>query len=170
MAQGDIEIINDSGFGVKEFVVDDRTTSGQSATFKPGEVVKRDVNYVKLIDTGDVAIGSDVLAGLVTKTSTETSSADGVVDVDVFGPGTMIRGKATTTTNVDTAAEILAIKLNYIYFDNDGTNITIDENDTSDPNKACLCVIDGDYEKYTLDCLVHINATLFGSLVGQTMD
>lgn len=176
MAFNDIRVIS-GGHGVKQFKTDDRDTSSETATLKAGDVVKKGGagnNFATVVLTGDPEIGTDVMLGVVHTESTETASADGVVDVEMFGQGTVIRGKATTAANMDTAAELLLLLNDYVTFDrsaaNSGGTLTIDEDEGDDPNVHGLCIISGIVARGELDVLVHTNATIYGSLVGQTMD
>ena len=169
--QKTIDVLSGS-LGVHELLAEDRTTSSVTATMKPGEPVKRGGtggNFVLPVATGDPEIGTDILVGIVAKESTETSTADGKVLVDVVGLGTKLRGKATTASNIDTQSELDGILLDFVAFDVtalSGTNgdFTIDENEGDDPNGHGLCVVGGDIELGTLDVLV-TGATLFESTV-----
>lgn len=150
---------------------DDRTTSSASATTKQGEPIKQDnENYALVVATGDPEISTDLLLGVASAESTETSSVEGTVRYEVAGPGTLLRGKATTVGNIDTDAELLAIEMDYVTFDVTTTVITINENEGSDPNVHGLFIKTGDIVRGTLDVWIHTNVTIFGSLIGQTMD
>jgi len=80
--------------------------------------------------------------------------------IQVLPVRTLIRGKATTSANMDTASELDGLKLDWVCFDDtasSGTNgiFTIDEDETDDPNVHGLCIMDGDIDAYTLDVIVH---------------
>lgn len=124
----DIKLIK-SSYGVEIFNADDRTTNSLTVTMKPGEVVKRNGNFVIPVLDGDGEQGTDILVGVVTKESTETASADGVVEVNLIGPGTMLEGKATTPANIDTAAKLLGVQGDYVAFDVNSLTQTIDEDE-----------------------------------------
>lgn len=171
MAYNDIKVVS-GGYGVKQFKTDDRTTSSETATLKPGDVVKRGGagnNFATIVLTGDPEIGTDILIGVVAKESTETSTADGVVDVEIVGPGTVIRGKAATSTNMDTEAELLLLLNDYVAFDrsaaNSGGTLTIDEDEGDDPNVHGLLIVAGNTARGELDCFVHTSATIFSTTV-----
>lgn len=170
MAKRDIKVLNNHLYGSKEFKTDDLTNSSASVTIKPGEPVKRSTNYALVCATGEPVQAGETLLGIADNEGTETSSADGVVMVQVAGPGTVMRGKPTTTTNMDTASELLAILLDYVTFDLTSTTYTIDENEGDDPNTHGLLIVAGDTTKLTLDVTPHVNSTMFGSQVGQTID
>jgi len=92
--------------------VQDRTSSSLTVTIKPGEMVKRASDgspYVIPILDGDPEQGTDKVVGIADTVSTETTSADGRVDVQLITPETILEVKATTLANVDTQAEIDAL-------------------------------------------------------------
>lgn len=177
MAINDIKVVKNPG-STQTLDVDDRTTSSQTTNLLPGEPVKLSTNYVIAVATGDPEVGTDELVGVVRKQSTETSTVDGKVEVISLLPvATVLRGKATTSTNVNTAAKLLGLMGDWIAFDvtGAGTNgstgvFTIDEDEGSDPNVQGLKVIGGDFVKGTLDVIVHANASQAAPLTGQTMD
>lgn len=166
--------------GTKTFVTDDYTSSGATATVAVGELIlTHAVGDPKVVPawTGSPVVGSDEVIGLARKAGTETSSADGEVEVITPRPGlTVYRGYATTSTNVNTASKLAALIGEWIYIDvtalsSTNGHYTFDENEANtEPNKGGFKIIDGDIVKYTLDCLLHANATMAASLWGQTMD
>lgn len=177
MAKLDFKITKHAG-PTETFKVDDRTTSSQTTNLLPGEPVKKSGNFVIALATGDPEIGTDEFVGIVRKTSTETSTADGEVEVYTMVPGlTQIRGKATTAANIDTDAELLGVIGDSIAADltGSGTNgsgavFTFDEDEGDDPNVHAFKIISGDTVRGTLDCLVNVMATIAGTNVGQTRD
>lgn len=129
---GDISVVGGSSVSpIYEFPVDDRTTSTQTETIKPGNPVQLDnENYVEIIADGGPVYTTGLLVGIAQDQSTETSSAEGVVNVQVAVPFvTILRGKATTTANADSASDLLAIRNDSVCFDNTSNVITIDENE-----------------------------------------
>lgn len=176
MAVNDIKVVKNPG-PTETFNVDDRTTSSQTTNLLPGEPVKLSTNYVIALATGDPEIATDEFVGIVRKQSTETSTADGTVEVITMNTDTRLRGQATTTTNIDTAAELLGIIGDFICMDvtGAGTNgptgvFTFDEDEGTDPNVHGFKVIDGNTVKGSLDVSVHANASAMAPLTGQTMD
>ena len=169
MAANDIKVIK-NGYGIQEFIVEDRDTSSASYTIKPGEPTKKSTNVPIILADGEMRIGSGVFIGIATTESTETKTVNGVVKIEMVGPGTILRGGVTTTGNMNTAAELLAVKMNCVNFDLTTVYFTIDENEASDPNNNGLCILDGDIDKGTVDVAVHANTTLFAPIVGETMD
>lgn len=168
MAKGDIQIIKSPG-EVRKYLAEDRTTSSQAATMKPGEPVKvggTGTNFVYLLATGDPEIATDEFVGIVKEESTETSTADGTVLVYTIIPGqTILRGKATTGSNL--ADGIMG---DWVCIDFDDTNFTFDENEGTDPNVHAFKIVAYDAVKDTVDVLVHANASEAAPLTGQTMD
>ena len=180
MAVNDIKVLKFAG-DTRTYKVDDRDTSGYGLTIKAGEPVLACGNYATRVGTYEPRIAelNGRFIGIAQKESTETATANGVVDVITVIPGqTVLEGAATTVANVDTAAELLTYLNNYILFDattepasTTAATITIDENDTSDPNGNGLILIDGSADARGLcDVTVHMLVTQNGNLYGQTMD
>lgn len=165
MANNDIRVIS-SDYTVRTFPVDDRTTSGTGATFKPGEPIKKggaSTNFVVLLATGEPTQTSAVFIGIVSRESTETSSAEGYVEAKVVKGGTELEGLASTAANFDTQSEIDDLIGHGILFDYDGTNFTIDENDTDDLDVNGLVIVGGDPVKSIVYVQVHAGVTLSGT-------
>jgi len=168
MSLGDVKIISGGVANVISFPVDDRTTSSQTETIKAGEPVQVDnENYVEIVvDGGPVQTGANHFVGVAHNESSETSSAEGVVEVEQIIPNyTVLRAKATTPANIDTAAELLAIRGDAVTFDNASNVITIDENEGDDPNVHGLVIVGGNIDRGTIDFIVKPLATLFGRSV-----
>jgi len=165
--ENDIKVVR-AGGPTRVCITEDRTTSSENATVKPGEPVKKGgatTNYVLTLATGDPEVGTDEFVGIARKESTETSTVDGEVEVISIIPiRTLLRGKATTSGNIDTQTELDGVKMDWVCFDDtasSGTNgiFTIDEDEADDPDVHGLCIIDGDINDYTLDVIVHAMAT-----------
>lgn len=150
---------------VLPFRVDDRTTSSASATHKPGEPLKQsNGNFALLLADGDPEQGTDAFIGIALNESTETSSAEGSVDVEVVVPFvTRLRGRATTAANMDTDSELKAFIQDAVCFDLVAGVFTVDEDEGDDPNVHSLVIVDGDIAKGTLDVYVKPLGTLFGN-------
>ena len=166
-AENDLNIVKNPG-ETRIIDVDDRTTSSEPATLKPGEPViigGAGTNFATRLLNGAPIVNSERLAGIVRKESTETSSANGKVEVTTILPyQSVIRGTMNTAGNCDTAAELLGIMYDWITFDWDATNYTIDENEGTDHTTRGLCVVAGDIGKTTLDVIVHDHCVEGGSL------
>ena len=162
---GDVQVVKGSSGQVIEYPVDDRTTSTQTETIKAGNPVVQDAeNYVEIVPDGDPINTDGAFVGIASNTSTETSTADGVVNVEMVIPMvTVLRAKATTVANINTAAKLLAIISDAIAFDNTSNVITIDENEGDDPNVHGLVVIGGNTSKGTVDVVVKPLASIFGN-------
>lgn len=167
MTTGDIKVIKYGG-GTEVYNAEDRDASSVTVTMKPGEPVKMagtGTNFVQPLSTGDPEVSTDRFVGIVARESTETATADSTVEVTrIIGGATILRGQATTTSNISTAAQLLALQGDWVTFDNTGSSgtngiFTINEDEGSDPNVHGLLIMVGDIEKGSLDVLVHANAT-----------
>jgi hypothetical protein len=167
MAKGDVKIVGGgASTAVLPFLTDDRTTSSQTETIKPGEPVTQDNgNFVEIVVNGGPVNSTGLFVGIAHNESTETSSAEGEVDVEVVVPFvTRMRANATTKANV-TAANLKTYKLDAVAFDNTANVITIDEDEGDDPNEHGLVIVDGDVAKGTLDFYAKPLACLLGNNV-----
>lgn len=171
MAKNDVEIVSTGGYlnvPVKTFKVQDRTTSSDTAIYA-GEPVKilagEGGNYAGHLATGDPEYGTDIMIGITKSDSTETSTADGTVDVYMPLPGVVYRGNAHTPANIDTEAKALALWFDTVTFDLTGTTFTVNENEGSDENVHGLRMIDFDVDKGTIDFIIKTNVTIMGDLV-----
>lgn len=143
--------------------VDDRTTSGASATIKPGEPIKKSGNFAVILGDGEPTITAPMI-GIAAEESTETATVDGYVDYYPVIPGeTIMRAKVTTAANMDTAAELLGIKGDAVAFDLATGTFTVDENEGDDPNVHGLLIVDGDIANGTVDFMLKQYASEFGS-------
>lgn len=160
MAKHDITIIRGGG-AVQQFLVDDRTTSSDIQIL-PGEPVKKsNANYVAHVGDGEPTITAPMW-GIATSTSTETSTAEGVVNVQQVIPGkTVLRAKANTGSNL--AAGILQDAVTLDRTGSTAYSYTVDENEGDDPNVHGLIIVDYDADKDTVDFIVKSYATEQGS-------
>jgi hypothetical protein len=166
MSKGDVTIVGGSLGTVLPFLTDDWTTSSQTATVKPGEPVTQDNgNFVEIVVNGGPVNSTGLLVGIAANESTETSTAEGTVDVEIVVPFiTKMRAKATTPANV-TAANLKGYKLDAVTFTNAANVITINEDEGDDPNEHSLVIVDGDVAKGTIDFYAKPLACLFGNNV-----
>jgi len=168
MAKFDVKVVEPKGASTRQYQVQDRTSSSETDTVKAGEPVKLAAAgspYVIPLATGDPEIGTDLFVGIAAGESTETSSADGTVDVIEITPNTILEAKATTSTNVNTQAKIDALVGDTVCFDFDNTNYTIDENEGDDDNVHALRIVGGDPDKETLQVKVKWQATDMGAAI-----
>lgn len=159
MAINDIKSLKNNNYGTYKFRVNDRDTTSLTETLKPGDaVIKNTGGFVALLTNGMPIQGTDIFVGITRTESTETSSADGNVSVELVGPGTILRGKANTATNIDTDAKLLPLLFDYVNFDRSAATVagllTIDENEGDTPATLALCILNGDIVKGTLDVAV----------------
>ena len=157
MAKNDIQIIRGGGQTL-EFPVEDRTTSSDTVLFG-GEPVKKGGtggNFATHLATAEPTNASGtIMLGVTIDGSTETSTVDGIVNIQLLIPGkSVLRTKATDPTAINTDAKILAITGDAIDYDLSGITFTIDENSGDDPNVKGLLVIGGDPVTGTLDYVI----------------
>lgn len=151
MAQNDVtQIGSQANRIIRTYRVEDRTTSGATATIKPGEPVKVGAsNNVIILATGEPTNAAP-LVGIATSESTETATTDGTVDVLVVEAGrTLLRTAATTPANL--ADGILYDSVTY-----DLTNgvFTVDEDEGDDPDVHGLEIVAYDADAGTVDYFV----------------
>jgi hypothetical protein len=168
MAKADVTIVGGMAMShALPFITDDRTTSSQTETIKPGEPVQMDnENFVEIIATGGPVQTDGLLVGIATTESTETSSAEGEVEAQVVVPFiTIMRAKATTPGNVDTVAKFKLLRQDTVAFTNSSNVITVNEDEGDDPNVHGLIMIGCDTAKGLIDFFAKPLATLFGRSV-----
>ena len=124
MSLGDFWIVDSGGEAPKSHTY--AVYAGTAASIKAGDLVTKDGSnqgYVKVaVDGGSSSL---VWVGVAATTSTDTATADGVVDV--FDSVTnVIRGYATTSSNLARSLVFTQVTL-----DVTSSVQTIDENDTS---------------------------------------
>jgi hypothetical protein len=166
MAKNDVRIVDAGGANVTP--VRTFKTEAAGTAIKVGEPVKiggTGSNYVVPLATGDPEIGTDRMVGIAASASTQTASADGVVDVYIPIPGvTVMRAKATTAANVDTDAEILALLNDSVTFDLASGVYTIDEDEGDDIDVHGLLIVGGNADEKTLDVVLKSGASLSGEI------
>jgi hypothetical protein len=160
MAKGDITIVDVGGSNVTP-VRKYRTEAAATAIYA-GEPVKfggTGGNYVIPLADGDPEVSTDRMIGIAASDSTQTASADGVVEVYVVTPGlTVMRAKATTAANVDTDAELLALLNDRVTFDLTGTAYTVDENEGDDSAHG-IQIVSGDIVDKTINFVLRADAS-----------
>jgi hypothetical protein len=145
MAANDIRILK-HGLTVQRF----RTEANVTVGMREGDAIKGAIgtgtNYVGVCLTGDPEQATDMFFGVSKNGGTETASADGVIDVELVAPGTVMECKATTVANVDTDAKILGIVLDHVAFDRSAATaagvLTVDEDEGTDPDVHGLLILD----------------------------
>lgn len=177
MAKGDVTVVGNAAVTPTfTFAVEDRTNSTTVAVIQPGEPVEAGGtgnNFVLPIVNGDpVQAGSSRFIGPGASVSSETSTADGYMDVECVIPMlTILECRVTTTANLTTQAAWDAIQNDTVAFDaaainasRDTTPFTVDEDEGDDPNDHGLVLIGWDinrpaYVRFVVKPLV----TLFGN-------
>lgn len=158
--ENDVQIVKHAGPTVK-FVSQDTDSATRSTILQAGEPVKVSTAYAALLASGDPEVGSDMMLGIVRKTGTETSAAEGHVEVMTIIPSrTVLKWRMHTPGNMATQALIDADIGDWFTCDLTGTAFTIDEDDDDDPNVNGLGVIGGDPVEGTLNVYVNAMVTL----------
>jgi len=155
MAKSDIRIVD--GAGVPTPSRNFRTEAGGTAILvgEPVKIGGTGNNYVVPLADGDPEAAVDRMVGIAASASTETASADGVVEVYMVIPdNTVMRAKATTTANIDTDAKLLLLLNDSVTFDLVSSTYTVDENEGDDPDVHGLMIVDGDFSDGTLDFIL----------------
>lgn len=117
-------------------------------------------NYAAVMVDGGPTRGTDVFIGVTHNASTNTAAADGVVDIETVGPGTMLEAKATSAANINTDAKLLGMLNDVTNFDRSAATaagvLTIDETNTTAKKSSTLSlvIIDGDIVKGLLRVVV----------------
>ncbi|HEB13735.1 MAG TPA: hypothetical protein ENI13_02010 [candidate division CPR3 bacterium] len=178
MSINDLKIIKNPGYA-RQYGSEDWDTAGaeKSQAFVIGEPVKMGgtgTNFVILLVSGDPLNGTDVeFVGITSGADSSTSSADGFVSVTLILPmETVIRGKAQTASNVNTAAKILALRYDWVFFErasNAESAITVDE-DQGDSGLGAngIQILTGDPVAGTLDIIVSGRSTSAAGLRSGT--
>ena len=152
MAENDIKVLK-SHYGVQRF----RTEANVTVGILPGDCVIKGgtgSNYAGLLLDGMPTQGTDVWIGVTRSTGTNTTAVDGTIQVEIVGPGSILEGRATTASLIDTDAELLGILNDYKNFDRTAATVagvlTIDQSQADAMATLSLMVLDGDIVKGTL--------------------
>lgn len=128
-----------------------RTEANAFVGLRTGDAVKiggTGTNYAVPCLDGDPEQGTDIFLGITHSDATNTASADGFVDVELVGPGTVMEALANTPSNIATAANLLGILLDFVTFDRSAATVagvlTVDENEGTDTAIHGLMILDGD--------------------------
>lgn len=167
MAANNVRILK-HGYTVQRF----RTEANIKLGVAAGDAVivaGTGTNYVDLLTDGMPTRGTDVFVGVTHNASTNTASADGVMDVELVGAGTILEAKATTAANINTDAKLLGILNDTTNFDRTAATaagvLTIDETNTTAKKSSTLSlvILDGDIVKGTLKVAVAGGGIIGGS-------
>lgn len=160
MALNSVQVIESAGATVRTYDQEANTT------ILAGEPVKlggTGGNFVLRLADGDPETGTDRMVGIAVSTGTATASANGKVRVlEVVPEKTVLRCRATTAANIDTAAKILGVIQDSVCFDLTSTTFTVDEDEGDDPNVHGLRIVNADAAAGTVDFVVHEGAAAGG--------
>ncbi len=154
MASNDIKVIK-SKYGVEQFRTEANVLVGAGA----GDayiVGGTGTNYAALMVNGGPTRGTDIFIGISESGASNTAALDGVVNIQLVGPGTILVGRATTAANINTDAKLLGILNDVTNFDRSAATVagllTIDETNTTAAKSSTLSlvIISGDITKGTL--------------------
>ena len=111
-------------------------------------------NTVVVLTDGKPVIGTDAFVGIAAKNASGTGTlvahtTSVIVPIPMV---TRISGRAKTTGNVDTDAELLGVLWDLVLFDLTSAVYTIDETGAADTSG--LTIVDGDISRQTLDVIV----------------
>lgn len=128
-----------------------KTEANVTLGVRAGDAVKiggTGTNFASLCLDGDPEQGTDIFLGITASDATNTATANGIVDVEICVPGTVMEAKATTAGNVDTAAKLLALLLDFVTFDRSAATavgvLTLDEDEGTDNDVHGMMILDGD--------------------------
>lgn len=130
MATADVSLIGRAGQNqAPSFVF--RTEAAATAILvgEPVKIGGTGNNYVVPLGNGEPIIATDIIVGIAATDSTQTATADGVVEVLMPLPGLIWSCKATTPANIDTDAKLLALLNDRVTFDLAAGVYTVDENE-----------------------------------------
>jgi len=166
MSRNDITIKETGG---RNSVPTDRWEVGAGSSggglIKAGEPAKLSAttqrDQVILLADADLTIATDQpMSGIASNDSTETSSADGYSDQYVPLPDIMWEIKAKTAANVDTQAEINALK-GYLYLIDLTSSVFTIDTGTSAATAAFL-IVGGDPNRSTVWFRIRPDACAYG--------
>ena len=125
-----------------------RVASGTTASINPGEPVAKDLGaqYVASMAINKPVVATDFLAGIAVSTSTETSTADGYVDVlDVWDSQAIWLISPNVAATWDTQAEYNVLVGDRVLMDKTSSTYTLLATDGA--NNGCV-VEDLDIARY----------------------
>lgn len=153
MAARDLKV-RVSKYTVRQFLTEANVHVGMAA----GDAVKlagTGANFALLVLDGEPTQGTDIMLGITKTAGTQTAAVNGVVDVEIVGPGSVISGRMNTPANAATAAALLGILGDYVNFDRSAATaagaLTIDENEGTNNDTHALFILAGDIVKGTLE-------------------
>lgn len=156
MAKRDLKVRN-SKYGVRNLPTEANAYVG----LEVGDAVKlggTGANFAIPVLNGEPTQGTDIMLGITHNAANNTAAANGTIDVEIVGPGTVLEAKATTPANIATAALLLGIIGDYVNFDRSAATaagiLTIDEDEGTNNDTHALFILSGDIVKGTLQFFV----------------
>jgi len=161
MATNNIRIVDPSGHNA----IPTRTyqTEANTTVINAGEpVMLKTIGtavYAAALTDAKPVIGTDYFIGIAAKASTQTTSADGEVEVYMPLPGMVYRGKAKSSAAADTEAEIKALAQKRVVFDLTSSVYTVDTAAADGATNGVMLTGTGDYSVSEVDFIVSSRAT-----------
>ena len=132
-------------------VVRVRTEANVTVGIREGDAIKCAIgtgtNYAGVCLTGDPEQATDMFMGVSKSAGTETASADGVIDVEIAVPGTVMECLGTTVANLNTDALLLGLLFDHVAFDRSAATaagvLTLDEDEGTDADVHGMMILDG---------------------------
>jgi hypothetical protein len=145
MAANNIRILK-HGLTVQRLPTEANVTVG----IREGDAIKGAIGttnaYAGICLNGDPEQATDLFLGVSKSAGTETTAADGVIDVELAIAGTVMECLANTPGNVNTAALILPILMDAVAFDRSADTaagtLTLDENEGADYDVHGMLILD----------------------------
>ena len=130
-----------------------RTEANVTVGIREGDAIKCGIgtgtNYAGVCLTGDPEQATDMFMGVSTTPGTETTALDGVIDVEIAVPGTVMELLATTVSNLATDALLLGLLLDVNSLDRSAATaagvLSFDSNEVAggDPDVHGFMLLDG---------------------------
>lgn len=132
-------------------VVRVRTEANVTVGIREGDAIKFAIgtgtNYAGVCLDGDPEQATDMFAGVSKTGGSETTAADGVIDVELVVTGSILECLANTPSNIATDANLLGVLLDHVAFDRSAATaagtLTVDENEGTDADVHGLMILDG---------------------------
>lgn len=167
MAANDVRILK-HGYTVQRFRLEANVTVGPAEGDAYKAAQGTGTNFAGLMLNGDPEQGTDMFLGVSKNTGNNTASADGVIDIEIVGPGTVLEAKANTAGNMDTDAKLKGLLFDFVCFDRSADTaagtLTVDEDEGTDNDVHGLMILDGDIVKGLL-YFTPTNATIWRGAV-----
>ncbi len=146
MAANDIRILKDGKTTQRV-----RTEANVTVGIREGDAIQiaagTGTNYAALCLDGDPEQATDMFMGVSINAGTETASVNGVIDVEIATPGTIMEAKAHTVGNIDTDAKLLLLLNDVVSFGRSAATaagvLTLNEDEGTDADVHGFMILDG---------------------------